>query len=99
MSAKYLPLRDGETTEQFEIMQAGKPYLAVDPYLNRVRNDAAEKLASLNKIGDTEKRMKVMRDIIDMRSTKPDPRVYIMNPFTFEYVGQLIQSRDRSGLT
>lgn len=76
------PLQEGETYDQFNLMISGKPYIAVDPYLMRIREYSQTILDKFNKItGDTDKRMEIFDGIAAMPGKGKDRKVYIMTPF------------------
>ena len=75
------PLREGETDEQLKLMRAGKPYIAMDPYLDRVRQWGMDKVFELNNTSDMDARMKLMSEFVGM--PEDDPKVFIARPFTW----------------
>lgn len=80
ITVKPPPTQGDETTEQLDIMQRGEPYIAVDPYLTRLRDVCQEKVYEFNAIRDTEKRMDVLDGVAGM-APKGERKVYIMTPF------------------
>ncbi|KAK8861193.1 hypothetical protein IAR55_002012 [Kwoniella newhampshirensis] len=74
-------LQDGESYTQFELMIAGKPYLAGDKYLCRLRDEQADTLWTINQERNTDKRMALYKSFVNMKEGK----VAIMTPFTCEY--------------
>lgn len=81
--------REGESQEQLKIMLAGKPYLAVDAYLCRVREEMATKMFEYNQERSGEKRGKMLEAMATLRPPKEKGQAqntYITPPFTFEYV-------------
>lgn len=76
---------EGEDTTQFELMVAGKPYLAMDKYLRRIRDEQAEKLCQINQTRSTEKRMELYTDLVNLTGGE-EGNVIINIPFTCEYV-------------
>jgi len=87
VSAWPAPL-EGEDQEQLKIMLAGKPYLAVDKYLGRMREAQAVKMFEYNAERSGEKRQELLAAMATMRKPEGKPQnTHIMPPFTFEYVG------------
>lgn len=74
------PLEAGETFEQLELMRAGEPYLASDPYLCRVRQWGQDKVYEINKTSNLEERMKIFEDFVGMPEGEKK-EVYITTPF------------------
>lgn len=72
------PTQGDETTTQLDLMRAGEPYLALDPYLMRLRDWAQDKVYAFNAIRDTEKRMDVLNGVAGMPKER---KVSIMTPF------------------
>lgn len=80
---------EGESHEQLKIMLAGEPYIAVDPYLCRIREDMANKMYEYNLERSGEKRGKLLEEMATLRKTEGVPQnTHIMTPFTFEYVSR-----------
>jgi len=87
---------EGENQEQLKIMLAGKPYLAVDKYLCRIREAQAVKMFEYNAERSGEKRQELLASMATMR--KPEGKsqnTHIIPPFTFEYVSLLSYSSFR----
>lgn len=74
------PPQGDETTKQLEVMQRGEAYIAVDPYLMRLRDVCQDKVYEFNAIRDTDKRMDVLDGVVGM-PPKEERKVYIMTPF------------------
>lgn len=80
---------EGENHEQLKIMLAGEPYIAVDPYLMRIRDEMANKMYDYNAERDSEKRGKMLESMATLRPKEGVPQnVFILPPFTFEYVSK-----------
>lgn len=74
------PTIEGETDEQLKLMRAGEPYLAMDPYLMRLRQWGQDQVFKLNAVVNMEERMDLMREFVGM--PEGDKReVCIMTPF------------------
>ena len=87
--------QEGESHEQLKIMLAGKPYIAIDAYLGRIREEMATKMYEYNRERSGEKRTKMLESMATLRPPKEEgmaQNTYITTPFTFEYV-----STPRSG--
>ncbi|OXG45960.1 maltose O-acetyltransferase [Cryptococcus neoformans] len=84
---------EGEDTTQFELMVAGKPYLAMDKYLCRIRDEQAEKLCQINQTRSMEERMKLYADLVNLRGGE-EGNVIINIPFTCEYGSTITFGRD-----
>ena len=82
---------EGESHEQLKIMLAGQPYIAVDPYLMRIREDMANKMHEYNAERSGAKRTELLESMATLRKpTDGSPQdVFICPPFTFEYVSGL----------
>jgi hypothetical protein len=81
--------KEGETQEQLKVMLAGKPYLAVDPYLMRLREEMSYKMFEYNAERSGEKRQELLANLATLRKPEGKPQnTHIMPPFTFEYVSQ-----------
>lgn len=82
-------------------MRAGKPYLAGDAYLDKLRNHALALLQKGNMELDMGRRMAMWRDgLLDLRPG-PRGRCFIAAPFLCEYVsapGSRSWSRCTTGL-
>jgi hypothetical protein len=74
------PPQGDETPHRLEVMQRGEPYIAVDPYIMRLRDVAQDKVYEFNSIRDTDKRMDVLDGVVGM-PPKGERNVYIMTPF------------------
>lgn len=74
----------GESAEGLLGMIAGKPYLAGDKYVDRVRDSMVEPLWQANQERDMAKRMVIFRKHIEFREG-PRKRAFIAAPFTCEY--------------
>ena len=90
------PLTHGETLEQHDIMISGKPYIAMDPLLSRLRDIAAEQLAAVNGENNMDKRMAILNGVCDMRGGKGKEEVLVAAPFTVEYVSNRFFSAQSS---
>ncbi|KAL1410295.1 hypothetical protein Q8F55_004301 [Vanrija albida] len=77
-------LLPGEDYEQLENMLAGRPYLASDPYLDRLRVRGFETLYDINRTRDNGERMAALKPFLDCRGG-PRNKVWIAAPFTCEY--------------
>lgn len=78
---------EGEDQEQLKIMLSGKPYIADEPYLNRIRESIASKMFEYNAERSNEKRKVLMENTFTMRKPEGRPQnATILPPFTFEYV-------------
>ncbi|WRT66079.1 uncharacterized protein IL334_003032 [Kwoniella shivajii] len=73
------PSKDEDPT-QLSLMLSGKPYLASDPYICRIRDDQARKVWEVNQTVDMGPRMKVMSELVRMAK-----EVYIVQGFFCEY--------------
>lgn len=79
----------GETLEQYTAMASGKPYVASDPFLDRLRNRTAALLHQANATVDMAERMEIMRQFLACRARERGEGPggpYIVQPFTCEYV-------------
>ncbi|WWC61587.1 uncharacterized protein I303_104171 [Kwoniella dejecticola CBS 10117] len=74
------PPGEGEDATELGIMIAGKPYLAMDPYVDRIRAGQAKKVWEINQIVDIPARMDAMRGFLNMGRD-----VCIMQGFFCEY--------------
>jgi hypothetical protein len=74
------PLLEGETSTQLELMRAGEPYIAMDPYLHRLRQLGQDKVYEINKEVNLEKRMELFTGWAGLPEGA-DRNVYIMSPF------------------
>lgn len=74
------PPQGDETTTQLDVMLRGEPYLAVDPYLNRLRNLAQVHVAKFNAESDGDKRMALLDGVAGM-PPREGRKVYICTPF------------------
>jgi hypothetical protein len=83
-TAAPLPLQGGESAEQFEVMLSGKPYLAADPYLCRMREAIQDKLWVINQERNTDKRMMLFDDFVTFGGGRD--QTFVMTPFLCEYV-------------
>jgi hypothetical protein len=79
---------EGETTEQFDLMVQGKPYIATDRYLDRLRNHVAKLQDVANKVVGMEERMPLYREYITFRKGERGG-AYIVQPFVCEYVSRI----------
>lgn len=77
---------EGESSEQLDEMIAGRPYLAGDKFISRVRNSTVPLLAAANAEIDMVKRMAIMSDFLEFRGGERNSGPWIVNPFTCEYV-------------
>ncbi|WWC60041.1 uncharacterized protein I303_102604 [Kwoniella dejecticola CBS 10117] len=84
MIARPPPVREGEDTVQLELMISGKPYLAFQPYLTRVRDESAEKVYQFNQERNTERRMKLAEGFISLLQ-QDKGQSSIALPFSCEY--------------
>jgi hypothetical protein len=75
-----------ETSEEYELMLAGKPYLASDPYIQQVHETAAIKVKEINSEHDGAKRQQLLRAFF---TCAPDADVFVTLPFFCEYVSRL----------
>ncbi|ELU38875.1 Hexapep domain-containing protein [Rhizoctonia solani AG-1 IA] len=66
----------------FEGMIAGRPYLASDPYIQRIAGEQGRKVRELNAEQDDEKREVLLRQLL---KCKEDAQVAIVMPFFCEY--------------
>ncbi|CAE6438276.1 unnamed protein product [Rhizoctonia solani] len=66
----------------FEAMIAGKPYVASDPYVQKVAREQSQKVRELNAEQDDEKREALLRRLLNC---KEDAQVAILMPFFCEY--------------
>ncbi|CUA69708.1 hypothetical protein RSOLAG22IIIB_14092 [Rhizoctonia solani] len=66
----------------FESMIAGKPYLASDPYVQKIAREQGRKVKELNAEQDDEKREVLLRRLLNC---KEDAEVGILMPFFCEY--------------
>jgi len=79
--------QEGEDHEQLKIMLAGKPYIAVDKYLCRIREEMASKMFEYNAERSGDKRQELLANMASLRKPEGKPQnTHIMPPFTFEYV-------------
>ena len=78
------PMLEGETDTQLKLMRSGEPYLAMDPYLCRLRQWGQDQVFKLNAVVNLEERMKLMQDFVGMPEDEVK-NVCIMTPF-FWYV-------------
>ena len=86
VSAWPAPL-EGEDHEQLKIMLAGRPYIAVDKYLCRIREDMATKMFEYNAERSGDKRQELLAAMATLRNPEGKAQnTHIMPPFTFEYV-------------
>lgn len=93
VSAWPAPL-EGEDQEQLKVMLAGKPYLAFDKYLNRLRELKAVQMFEYNAERSGEKRVELLASLATLRKPEGRPQnTHIMPPFTFEYVSLLLYSK------
>jgi hypothetical protein len=74
------PTIGDEEPAELDLMQRGRPYIAVDRYLSRLRDLAQDKVYEFNAIRDTEKRMDVLDGVVGM-APKGERKVFIMTPF------------------
>ncbi|WVR07289.1 hypothetical protein IAU60_004330 [Kwoniella sp. DSM 27419] len=74
------PPEGSEDPAELTLMLAGKPYLASDPYIDRVRADKARKVWEVNQVMEMGERMDQMRELVNMGKD-----VYIAQGFFFEY--------------
>ncbi|WVW79827.1 hypothetical protein I302_101797 [Kwoniella bestiolae CBS 10118] len=82
--ARPSPAREGENTDQFDLMVAGKPYIAWDAYLGRVRDESAERVWQFNQERNTEKRMKLAEGFVTLLQ-QDKGKSSIALPFSCEY--------------
>ena len=84
------PLKDGESLDEFNKMIHGQPYIAVDPFLMRVRGWAVDKCEEYNLPGKDEKhRQALLTDWVTLSEREPKGHadgVFVMKPFNAEYV-------------
>ncbi|ORX36248.1 hypothetical protein BD324DRAFT_483139 [Kockovaella imperatae] len=84
------PLKEGETLDEFNKMISGEPYIAVDPFLMRVRGWCVDKCETYNANGLDEKdRLALFSDWVSLTVKHPKNHtegVFVMKPFTCEYV-------------
>ncbi|KAF8714513.1 Maltose acetyltransferase, partial [Rhizoctonia solani] len=66
----------------FEGMIAGRPYLASDPYIQRIAGEQGRKVRELNAEQDDKKREALLRQLL---KCKEDAQVAIVMPFFCEY--------------
>ncbi|KAH7338357.1 hypothetical protein B0J17DRAFT_662221 [Rhizoctonia solani] len=66
----------------FEGMIAGRPYLASDPYVQKVAGEQGRRVKELNAEQDDEKREVLLRGLLNCRD---DSQVAIVMPFFCEY--------------
>ncbi|CEL59910.1 Nodulation protein L OS=Rhizobium meliloti (strain 1021) GN=nodL PE=3 SV=1 [Rhizoctonia solani AG-1 IB] len=66
----------------FEDMIAGRPYLASDPYVQKIAGEQGRKVKELNAEQDDEKREVLLRKLL---KCKEDAQVAIVMPFFCEY--------------
>jgi hypothetical protein len=82
---------EGEDHEQLKIMLSGKPYIAVDPYLCRIREEMATKMFEYNAERSGDKRQELLAGLATLRKPEGKPQnAHIMPPFTFEYVSLIV---------
>ncbi|WWC87450.1 uncharacterized protein L201_002339 [Kwoniella dendrophila CBS 6074] len=77
-----------ETPDQLNLMILGKPYIASDKYLGRIRDESYEKVYAFNRIRNTEKRMKkTIKGFINLKDQDEEntPQTTIALPFSCEY--------------
>jgi hypothetical protein len=89
------PPNAGEDATQLNLMRAGKPYLAMDPYLTRLRDRGAVVLKEFNDhSADLTKRMELMRKVCCFVGERPkEDIVAIMSGFICEYVRRFVYAK------
>lgn len=74
-----------DDTSALEQMRAGKPYIAGDAYLDKLRNHALALLQKGNMELDMGRRMAMWNGFLDLRY-EDRKRIFIAAPFLCEYV-------------
>lgn len=74
-----------DDTSALEAMRAGKPYIAGDAYLDKLRNHALALLQKGNMELDMGRRMAMWNGFLDLRY-QDRKRIFIAAPFLCEYV-------------
>lgn len=78
------PPEEGEDPTQLSLMISTKPYLALDKYLDRLRNRGAIKLDEITRTPDHEKRMELWKEFANIGEN-----VSITQRFFCEYVSYI----------
>ncbi|WWC70473.1 uncharacterized protein I206_104424 [Kwoniella pini CBS 10737] len=66
LSLKIPQPEEGENSKELNLMINCKPYLAMDPYVDRIRINQSKKVWEINQILNLKERMKEMKNFINM---------------------------------
>lgn len=87
-SAPTIDPETGLDTTEFNLMLAGKPYLASDPYRCRISNAVTKQVYAFNEEKDMGKRCEFLQTFFKNGSDVEAPRRLISLPFFCEYVSR-----------